>query len=84
MAAIGMPLVGPQYPNGRQTDPWPEWLPPDSLNVPTYRHSSGTEHQLDFVFASESMADSVQVSALNGPDDWGPSDHCRIQITVAP
>ena len=84
MVAIGMPLVGPQHPNGRQTDPWPEWLPPDSLNVPTYRHSSGTEHQLDFVFASESMADSVQVSALNDPDDWGPSDHCRIEVTVAP
>ena len=84
MLAIGMPLVGPQYPNGQQTDPWPEWLPTDSGNVPTYRHSSGTEHQLDFVFASESMVDSVQVSALNDPDDWGPSDHCRIEITVEP
>lgn len=83
MAAIGMPLVGPQHPNGRQTHPWPEWLPQDSLNTPTYRHSIGTEHQLDFVFASESMADSVQVSALNDPNDWGPSDHCRIDITVA-
>ena len=84
MAAIGMPFVGPQYPNGRQTAPWPEWLPPDSLNVPTYRHSSVTEHQLDFVFASESMADSVRVSALNDPADWGPSDHCRIEIVVKP
>ncbi|MCY4653448.1 MAG: hypothetical protein OXC95_09825 [Dehalococcoidia bacterium] len=84
MAAIGMPFAGPQHPNGRQTDPWPEWLSRDSLNVPTYRHSSGTEHQLDFVFASESMADSVQVSALNYPDDWGPSDHCRIEILVEP
>ena len=82
MTAIGMPLVGPQYPNGRQTDPWPEWLPQNSKNVPTYRHSSGAEHQLDFVFASESMMDSVQVSALNSPDDWGPSDHCRIEIVV--
>ena len=84
MAAIGMPLVGPQYPNGRQTDPWPEWLPQDSLNVPTYRHSSGTEHQLDFVFASESIIDSVHVTALNDLDDWGPSDHCRIELTVEP
>lgn len=82
MAAIGLPLVGPQYPNGWQTDPWPEWLPRDSRNVPTYRHTSGTEHQLDFVFASESMADSVRVSALNGPDEWGPSDHCRVEILV--
>ena len=82
MTAIGMPLVGPQHPNGRQTDPWPEWLPQDSGNVPTYRHPSGTEHQLDFVFASESMTDSVQVSAMNDSDDWGPSDHCRIEIVV--
>lgn len=82
MVAIGMPLVGPQYPNGRQTDPWPEWLPQDSLNVPTYRHSSGMEHQLDFVFASESMMDSVHVAALNDLSDWGPSDHCRIEIVV--
>lgn len=88
MAAIGMPLVGPQYPNGRQTHPWPEWLPQDSLNVPTYYPVGGTPkdatHQLDFVFASESMANSVQVAALNDPDDWGPSDHCRIEITVEP
>ena len=27
MAAIGLPLVGPQYPNGRQADPWPDELP---------------------------------------------------------
>ena len=84
MTAIGMPFVGPQHPNGRQTDPWPEWLPEDSGNVPTYRHSSGTEHQLDYVFASESMVDSVRVSALNNLDDWGPSDHCRVEILVEP
>ena len=84
MAAIGMPLVGPQYPNGRQTDPWPDGLPRDSLNVPTYRHNSGTEDQLDFVFASEGMGDSVNVFALNGLDEWGPSDHCRIEIVVEP
>ena len=84
MAAIGMPFAGPQYPNGRQTDPWPDGLPRDSKNVPTYRHTSGAEHQLDFVFASESMVDSVKVSALNSPEDWGPSDHCRIEIVVEP
>ena len=88
MEAIGMPFVGPEYPNGRQTEPWPEWLPKDSKNVPTYRHSSGTEYQLDFVFASESMKDSVKkVTALNYSDDWGPkppSDHCQIEILVEP
>ena len=37
-----------------------------------------------FVFASEGMGDSVNVSALNGLDEWGPSDHCRIEIVVEP
>ena len=89
MKAIGLPMVGPQHCDGRQgrqTKPRPEWLPEDSKNVPTYRHSSGTEHQLDFVFASESMEESVEARALNGldKDKWGPSDHCRIEITVKP
>ena len=86
MEAIGLPLVGPQYPNGRQADPWPGWLPKDSLNVPTYYDigaSPATANgQLDFVFASESMVDSVQVRALNHPEEWGPSDHCRLEIVV--
>ncbi len=86
MSAIGMPFVGPQYPNGRQADPWPDELPHDSLNVPTYYPIGGSPgeaaHQLDFVFASESMRDSVRVSALNYPENWGPSDHCRVEIVV--
>ncbi len=86
MAAIGLSFVGPQYPNGRQADPWPGWLPKNSLNVPTYhspRASPATATgQLDFVFASESMAESVQVRALNRPEEWGPSDHCRLEIVV--
>lgn len=87
MEAIGLPLVGPQYPNGRQADPWPGWLPRDSLNVPTYYDIGGSpataNGQLDFVFASEGMVDSVRVRALNDPDEWGPSDHCRLEIVVA-
>ena len=86
MEAIGLPLVGPRHPHGRQADPWPTWLPKDSLNVPTY-YNIGTSpaeaaNQLDYVFASKSMADSVEVKALNGVKEWGPSDHCRIEITV--
>ena len=34
--AIGMEFMGPQSPNGRQADPTPAGLPPDTLNVPTY------------------------------------------------
>lgn len=39
-AALGLRFVGPQGPNGRQADPWPEELP--------------TTWQLDFVFAWQS------------------------------
>ena len=86
MEAIGLPLVGPQHPNGRQADPWPSWLPEDSLNLPTYYNIGASPAmatgQLDFVFASRSMADSIQVRALNGVEEWGPSDHCRLEIVV--
>ena len=87
MEAIGLPLVGPQYPNGRRADPRPSWLPEDSLNVPTYYNIGASPAtatgQLDFVFASKGMAGSVKARALNGPEEWGPSDHCRIEIEVS-
>jgi exonuclease III len=82
--ALGLRFVGPQYPNGRQADPWPDELPSDSLCVPTFHHSRQTpataNRQLDFVFASRSIADRVEVCALNAPEAWGPSDHCRVVI----
>ena len=87
MEAIGLPLVGPQFPGGRQADPWPSWLPEDILNVPTSYNigesPAEANGQLDFVFASKSMAASTRVRALNGLDEWGPSDHCRLKIEVA-
>ena len=86
MEALGLPLVGPQHPHGRQADPWPTWLPEDSLNVPTHYNIGASPatatNQLDYVFASHSMAESVEVRALNGVEEWGPSDHCRIEIAV--
>ena len=39
--------------------------------------------QADYVFATENIADRVSARALNSPDDWGPSDHCRIVIDLA-
>ena len=36
MSTLGLRFVGPQAPNGRQADPWPDELPRNSLNVPTY------------------------------------------------
>ncbi len=67
-------------------DPWPDELPKDSTNVPTFHHSGQTPQtatrQLDFVFASESMSEQVTATALNAPEQWGGSDHCQIQINV--
>src|SRR4051794_13785460 len=36
--ALGLHYVGPEFPNGRQADPWPAELPPDSGCVPTFHH----------------------------------------------
>lgn len=88
MKAIGLCFIGPQYPNGRLADPRPQNMPQDSNNVPTYCKSfrsnpEAAYDQLDYVFASKSMAKSVKVvRALNCPEEWGPSDHCRIEIEV--
>ena len=84
MEALGLPFVGPQAPNGQQADPWPDELPRESKNVPTFhRKPQPPTRQLDFVFASRGMAASVCVRALNEPEHWGPSDHCRLEITVS-
>jgi hypothetical protein len=84
--AMGLRMVGPRHPNGRRADPWPAELPIDSLAVPTYHTGrqgpTGATRQLDFVFASAVMADRIEVTALNHPQEWGPSDHCRLLITV--
>ena len=87
MDAIGLPLAGPQAPNGRQACPWPDELPQESKTVPTYRTKrrgpKTATRQLDFVFASRTLAESVCVRALNEPGQWGPSDHCRVEIEVS-
>ena len=86
METLGLRFVGPQAPNGRQADPWPAELPPDSKNVPTFHASQQTPasatRQLDFVFVSESLAPRTTVRAINMPEEWGPSDHCRVVIDV--
>ena len=88
METIGLPCVGPEYPNGGQADPWPAELPRDSTNVPTFRYNQKkpetAKRQLDYVFASTELNNSLTVWALNGPDKWGPSDHCLIEIEIAP
>jgi exonuclease III len=87
MTAIGLRFVGPKAPyGGRQAEPWPEELPEGSLSVPTFFSNKQTpetaSRQLDFVFASDSIADRIMVKALNGIEEWGPSDHCRILIEL--
>jgi endonuclease/exonuclease/phosphatase family metal-dependent hydrolase len=86
MSALGLTYLGPKAPAGRRAEPWPDELPKESNNVPTYRARHQTPEtatrQLDFVFASASMEGQVQVRALNQAAHWGPSDHCRVEIEV--
>ncbi len=86
MSALGLSFVGPQAPDGRQAEPWPDELPRTSDNVPTYHTSNQTPatatRQLDFVFVSNSLTERVHARSLNKPDQWGPSDHCRVEIEV--
>ena len=85
--AMGLRFVGPQAPHGRQANPRPAELPEGSRDVPTYHTRQqgpmGATRQLDFVFASHALADRLSVRALNtDPDEWGPSDHCRVAIEL--
>ena len=75
MAALGMHYVGPRHPNGRQANPKPEHLKPDSLEVVTYHtvaRDIATAHiQLDHVFASHGLHEAVTTRAMNEIDEWG-------------
>jgi endonuclease/exonuclease/phosphatase family metal-dependent hydrolase len=85
-AALGLSFVGPQAPHGRQAKPWPTELPGKSKNVPTFFSSqqqpASATRQLDFVFASNSLAKTLKVIALNERDQWGPSDHCQLEVEI--
>jgi hypothetical protein len=86
MESIGLPLAGPKHPEGEQAIPWPTELPVGSMNVPTFRTRRGdpatATRQLDFVFASRQLLPRLEVHARNSPDEWGPSDHCRVAIEL--
>lgn len=86
-AALGLKYVGPQSPEGGQpVASRPAELPPGSRDVPTFRprqsDPASAQRQLDFVFASEALAERLTVRALNGEEEWGPSDHCRVAIDL--
>ena len=87
MSAIGMEFVGPRAgEGGRKADPPSDDVPSDTRNVPTYHSNRASpetaRNQLDYVFASNGFHESISVRAMNGVDEWGPSDHCRIVIDV--
>ena len=90
MDALGLEFMGPQYhpdgTGGRRAEPPSPDVPEDTKNVPTFHHSTQTPatapNQLDYVFASRGFHKSVSVRAMNGVDEWGPSDHCRLWIEV--
>ena len=87
LEAIGLRFVGPQLPEGFPASPRPAELPMDSRDVPTYRTNesdpASAQRQLDFVFVSLALAKQiVRVTALNSPEEWGESDHCRVVIDV--
>lgn len=86
MEALGLEFLGPQFPNGRAATKIPSYLSPDTKNVPTYYTTSekplSATRQLDYVFASRGFHRGISVEALNHPEEWGPSDHCRLLIKV--
>ena len=84
--AIGLKFLGPQAPNGRPASSPQPGVPGDTQNVPTYytRRQCPAEanRQLDYAFASRGFHEKVKVRALNGVEEWGASDHCRLLIEV--
>ena len=87
MGALGLEFLGPRHPNGRQANPTPDLMKPDTKNVVTYytvgNSAATAKTQLDYAFASRGFHESVKVRALNNSvEEWGASDHCRLLIEV--
>lgn len=84
--ALGFEYLGPQYPNGRQPNPTPKHLPPNTKNVATFRSNymspMTAQLQLDHIFASRGFHQGIKTRALNCVCQWGSSDHCRLVIEV--
>ena len=86
MSALGLEVLGPQWPNACRMSEDQLDVAADSKNVPTFHTSAqnaGTANrQLDYVFASRGFHEKASVFALNSPEAWGSSDHCRIKIDI--
>ena len=77
LEALGLEYLGPRStPDGAGR----------VMRTPTYRpvqqQPESAQWQLDHVFASRGFHEQVKVRALNSPEEWGTSDHCRIVIDV--
>ena len=88
MNALGLEFLGPQAPNGRQAEPQPEFMPPETKNVVTFgrkapKEPAKADRQLDYVFASRGFHEHIRTCALNSVEKWGASDHCRLLIEVS-
>ena len=85
--ALGLAFLGPQAPNGRPAPSPQPGVADDTRNVPTYHTSAQSpeeaNRQLDYAFASRGFHERIGVRAMNGIDEWGPSDHCRLLIDIA-
>ena len=86
MRALGLTFLGPQAPDGRRAGSAPTDVPSDTENVPTIYYAGGgpetAVNQLDYAFASRGFHEEVSVRAMNGVEEWGSSDHCRLMIKV--
>ena len=86
MESLGLEFMGPQLPNGRGPTQIVSGLVKDSKHVPTFLHSTqkpeDARYQLDYVFASRGFHKSVKVRALNRVEEWGASDHCRLEMDI--
>ena len=84
---LGLEFLGPQAPNGGQPAAHRPGTSADTKNIPTYyttcqNGAANVVRQLDYAFASRGFHEQVTARALNGIDEWGPSDHCRLLIDV--
>ncbi len=89
LSALGLEFLGPQVPNGHASPTLQPDVPAATENVPTHytpqqRCAENANRQLDYAFASRGFLERCNVRAMNGIEEWGPSDHCRLLIEVDP
>ena len=85
MDSLDLPCVGPDAPEGGRQAREPRHAEDVvTFYLPAEREPANASQQLDYVFATRNIVERVTVRALNGlnPDEWGPSDHCRISIEL--